>query len=121
MPATQCDSRHAQLLSFLRYRSLSLTYRQWFASAINAKFTRFDGATLRAKFPMMRFDESCHGLYEDDGGVLRADRCLLSLQVSPLSTHCYQCGRVIFLYVMNYQYAAKPAPLLQAMARNLFT
>ena len=52
-----------------------------FASAIKANYTRLDGKALRERFPMMQFDLSCHGVHEDDGGVLRADKCLASLQV----------------------------------------
>ena len=53
-------------------------------ASLNAPYRQYNATELREKFPMFRFDSGHVGVYDEQGGLIRADRALRAFQVTGL-------------------------------------
>jgi len=50
-------------------------------ASLNVPYRQYNATELREKFPMFRFDSGQVGVYDPQGGLIRADRALRAYQV----------------------------------------
>ena len=73
--------RPTGLLVFDKKGSKRLADTETSLIKVGSKYQMLDSQKLRQQFPMVQFDDSYAAVFDSEGGILRADKCLQAYQV----------------------------------------
>lgn len=61
----------------------------------NLPFTLYSASEIRNKYPQLKYSDDWEGLFDPEGGILQAEKCLAAFQVILIAIH-------FFLYILRH-------------------